>query len=397
MTPWPRPDSLVPLRLLDALATALAGDAEKAAAASTASDSRDPLAAPVARLVRALAAQERGERGRAAAELRALSRHSDAGVALIAAAARLEACVAARRFAAAAPIVRRARSRDAASRLWLDALALRVELLRRGRIPGERIDALAQRLVRTHPACVHAAVHVLRAERALLADELPAAVAAHRDARPWVRACGHVTLVRRQEDTARLLRAPFVDVEDWEEPLRTVSREELAEIESRPWQVWVDALHRRVVHRGRHRHETLAFAPMPELWTALELVARAPRRRVAWNQATAAFDLATVAAARERVRRLGAELRAIGVAISADDDGYGLRAARFVCTYPRAGLPAASLRLLALLASQPGARASDLAANGVPRRTVVGQLARLRRDGYVHMLGGGAEARYTLV
>jgi hypothetical protein len=399
MTPWPRPEILVPPRWLDALATALAGDAAGAAAACAAADARDSLAGPVVRLVRALAAQERGERARAGAELRLLSRHADAGVALVAAAARLEACVAARRFAAAAPIVAHARrrARDAATRLWIDALALRVELARRGGVPRERVDALAARLLRAHPACVHAAVHVLRSERALLADDLSEAVAAHREARPWVRTCGHATLVRRQDDMSRLLRAPWVDVEDWEEPLRTVSREELAAIEARPWQVWLDALHRRVAHRGRQGRRTLSFARLPELWSVLELVARAPSQRLGWGSATAALGTANVDATRERVRRLAAELRGIGVGMTLDDIGFGLRPVRFVSAFAHAALPVASLRLLAMLAAQPGARAAELARGDGARRTIVSRLARLRRDGYVRMVGGGAEARYTLV
>lgn len=398
MTPWPRPELLVPPRVLDALATALGGDPESAAHACAGAESRDPLAGPVVRLVRALAAAAGPDRARAAAELRQLSRHADPGIALIALATRLEACVAARRYAAATPIVRHARrrARDAATRLWIDALALRVELARRGRLPAGRLEALVARLERALPACVHGAVHVLRAEDALLGDRLAEAVGAHRDARPWVRACAHAALVRRHDELTRLLRAPFVDVEDWEEPLRSVSREELTAIEARPWQVWIDALHRRVTQRGRRGRETLSFAAMPELWALLEVVARAPQRRLAWNQATAALGLTDVEVTRERARRLAGELRTIGVGVSSNAGGFGLAASRVVSAYPHGALPGAVLRLLSRLAAQPGARAAELTGNGA-RRTVVAHLARLRQDGYVRMVGGGAEARYTLV
>lgn len=399
MNPWPRPELLVPPRALAALATAMAGDAVAAAKSLTSdADARDALAVPVVRLVRALAASEAGDRARAASELRLLSRHSDPGVALVALATRLEACVTARRYATAIPIVRRARRRatDPATRLWVDALALRVELARRGTLPAERIDALVERLDRALPACVHAAVHVLRAEHALLGDRVADAVAAHRDARPWVRACGHAALARRQEDMARLLRAPFVDVEDWEEPQRTVSREELAEITARPWQVWVDALHRRVAHRGRRGVETLSFAAMPELWTMIELVAQSPHRRLAWNQLVAGLDTAGLEPTRERARRLAGELRTIGVGVTTNEQGFGFVATRIVSTTPHSALPTTAQRLLSRLAEQPGARAADLA-GAAARRTVQTHLARLRHAGYVRMVGGGAEARYTLV
>jgi hypothetical protein len=398
MTPWPRPEILVPPRALDALATALAGDAVAAAQACAAADGRDALAGPVVRLVRALAAAEQGDRGRAAAELRALSRHADPAIALVALTTRLDAAVTARRYATAAPIVRRARgrAREAGARLWVDALAARAELLRRGTLAAGRVEALVERLERAHPACVHAAVHVLRAEHALLADRLADAVGAHRDARPWVRACGHAALVQRQDEMARLLRAPFVDVEDWEEPLRTVSREELAAIAARPWQAWIDALHRRVSHRGRRGLETLSFATMPELWAALEALARAPGQRMTWTAAMTALGVADAAALRERVRRLGGELRAIGIVVSTQESGFALAATRTVVASPHRALPAASLRLLSLLAERPGARAAELVGTGA-RRTALAHLARLRRDGYVRMVGGGAEARYTLV
>jgi hypothetical protein len=52
--------------------------------------------------------------------------------------------------------------------------------------------------------------------------------------------------------------------------------------------------------------------------------------------------------------------------------------------------------LLGLLAATPAASVADLRGH-VPRSTVLHQLQRLRRDGYVRLVGGGRDARYTLV
>jgi len=243
---------------------------------------------------------------------------------------------------------------------------------------------------------VHAAVHVLRAERGLLTGELPDAVAAHRDARPFVRTAGNAALVRRHEELTRLLRAPFVDVDDWEEPLRTLSREELAEVETRDWQVWVDVLHRRVARRTRAGVQNLAFARWPELWAALEALVRAREHRLGWTAAVEALGVANAEAARERVRRLAAELKTIGVTLTQTEEGFALREPRFVCVMPTSRLPASELRLLGLLAAGPASRAADLR-EGAPHSTVIQQLQRLRRSGYVRLVGGGREARYTLI
>jgi len=398
---WPAPEGFVPPRALEALEAALAGDAGRAAdraGSAGSTDARDPFAAPVLRLVRAILALQQAGVAPARAELRALSQHSDLSIACFATLARVEDALATRRFAhAARPLVRlRARTRDSALRVWIDATALRVELQRRGTLSRALVDALQARLDRRHPPVVHAAVHVLRAERGLLAGELPDTVAAHRDARPYVRAAGNGALQRRHDDLTRLLRAPFVDVDDWEEPLRTLSREELAEVARRDWQVWVDVLHRRVARRTRGSVQTLAFAPWPELWTALEALVRAPERRLGWAGAAAQLGVANTAAARERIRRLAAELKTIGVVVAVHDDGFALRDARFVCVVPTAQLPASALRLLGLLAAQTSARASELRGS-TPHSTLIHQLQRLRRDGYVRLVGGGREARYTLI
>lgn len=397
MSTWPAPEGFVPPRALEALDAALAGDLARATARVTSAEARDPFAAPVLRLVRALVALQNDD-ARARADLRALSRHGDVAIAWFATLARVEEALAARRFAhAAQPLGRiRARTRDAALRLWIDATALRIELLRRGTLSRNLADALESRLDRSHPPVVHAAVHVLRAERGLLTGELPAAVAGHRDARPYVRASGNAALVRREEELTRLLRAPFVDVDDWEEPLRTLSREELAAVEVRDWQVWVDVLHRRVARQTRGTVQALAFARWPELWMALEALVRSPGRRLTWAAAVAPLGVANAAAARERVRRLAAELKTIGVVLTQTDEGFALRDARFVCVVPTARLAPSALRLLGLLATGPAASASDLRGS-TPHRTVSEHLHRLRQGGYVRLVGGGRDARYTLI
>ncbi len=362
MSIWPRPEGLVPPRILDALAAVQAGDANAAAQLCLDTDSRDGLSAPTARLVRALIDVERGDRARALADLRLLSRHRDPAIAWLAIAARVEDAVGVRRFAPLTPLLARIRLRvrDTALRLWIDATVRSVELLRHGTLARAPLDALQARLERGHPPVVHAAVHVLRAERALLAGDLPEAVVAYRDARPYIRACGNAAIVRRHAELVRLLRVPFVDVEDWEEPLRTVSREELAEIEARDWQMWIDVLHRRVLKRTRAGTETISFARLPELWIALEAVVRAPRQTLTWKAACRTLDIATPAAAAERARRLHSELRAVGLGLAITDEAYALRESRFVSVLPTAQLPAPALRLLGLLAAQPGARARDL-------------------------------------
>ena len=160
----------------------------------------------------------------------------DPGLALVAVAALGEDLASQRRFVPAVRLLHaaQARLRDRTSKLFLATLELGIELQRRGALDATAVEALARRLERRDPAPVHAAVHVLRAEHALLSGDLAAAVAAHREARPYARSGGLASLRTRQEAVAQALRAPFADVEDWEEPLRTVSREELAEIESRP-------------------------------------------------------------------------------------------------------------------------------------------------------------------
>jgi hypothetical protein len=398
MNQWPQPEGLVPPRVLDALRAAQSGDFARAVGLAASTDPRDALSGGAVRLVHALAGLADDDESRARAELRTLSRHSDAAIALLATLARTEDAIAARRFAAASrPLSRlRARVRDGAQRVCIDASVLRVELARRGTLGADVVDALQSRLERRHPAFVHATVHVLRAERALLAGELPRTVSAHAEARPWVRSCHDAGLQRRHDDIARLLRLPFVDVEDWDEPTRTVSREDLAEIEQRNWQLWIDALHRRVVRRTRHRVETLSFARWPELWTVLEALARSPQRRLGWQEATTALEIASVDLLRDRVRRLSSELRTIGASLATHADGFSLRDPRFVVVVPTAQLPSTSLRLLGLLAAQPGARAAELR-DSVPHSTIVHRLQRLRSAGYVRLVGGGREARYTLV
>jgi hypothetical protein len=255
---------------------------------------------------------------------------------------------------------------------------------------------MARKLERTDPAPVHAAVHVLRAEHALLAGDLAAAVAAHREARPYVRSGGIASLRRRQEAIALALRAPFADVEDWEEPLRTVTREELAEIESRPWRLWVDGLHRVVRRQGSGRDTTLALGPRPAEWRTLQAVLRTPQHHLPWSNAADLLDAHDTSEVRDRARELMRLLRPLQVEMQVGDDGLTLAEPKLVVVFAPAALPALELDLLGQLAEKPGARTATLA-RGRSRRTVVRHLARLRKSGYVRMAGGGNEARYFVV
>jgi DNA-binding transcriptional ArsR family regulator len=74
-----------------------------------------------------------------------------------------------------------------------------------------------------------------------------------------------------------------------------------------------------------------------------------------------------------------------------------LESERTIAVFPADRLPALAQRLLARLATSPGASAVELARGDGARRTVLEHLARLRRAGYVRMVGGGREARYHLV
>jgi len=398
---WPRPERLLPPRLHDAIGRALGGDAAAAAALCSDLDAKDPFTGDAVRLVRALAALESGERSRGRRELRALMRQDgDPGLVLVAVAALGEDLASQRRFVPAVRLLHAAQARlhDRTSKLFLAALELGIELQRRGALDATAVEALARRLERRDPAPVHAAVHVLRAEHALLSGDLATAVAAHREARPYARSGGLASLRPRQEAVAQALRAPFADVEDWEEPLRTVSREELAEIESRPWHLWVDALH-RVVHRRRGARAgiaTLALGPQPGVWRTLDAVLRTPRHHLPWKNARSLLGETDPVALRERAAELARVLAEVQVELQLGDDGIGLAEEKLVLVFPPATLPALELDLLGQLAERPGARTTSLG-RGRSGRTVVRHLARLRAAGYVRMAGGGNEARYFVI
>jgi hypothetical protein len=396
---WPRPERLLPPRLHDALASALGGDAAAALARCSDSDARDPLTSGVVRLLRALSTLEAGEHTRGRRELRALVRqHSDPGLTLVAVAALGDDLALQRRFVPALRLLRAAqlRQRDRAARLYLAALQLGIELQRRGTLEAAAVGTVARKLERTDPAPVHAAVHVLRAEYALLAGDLAAAVAAHREARPYARSGGIAALRRRQEAVAQILRAPFADVEDWEEPLRTVSREELAAIEARPWRLWVDGLHRVVRRRGGTSTATLALGPRPAAWRTLQAVLRTPRHHLPWANALDLLGETDVTSVRDRASELARVLREVQVELQLGDEGFALPEEKLVLVFAPAALPSLELDLLGRLAEKPGARTAALARGGA-RRTVVRHLARLRAAGYVRMAGGGNEARYFVV
>jgi hypothetical protein len=284
--------------------------------------------------------------------------------------------------------------------LYLEALHVWIELQRRGTIAPATLDELAARLERHHPAPVHATVHLLRAERALLAGELSVAVAAQREARPYVQASRWSALRKRYESVAAALRAPFVEVEDWDEPLRPLSREELAQLEARPWQLWVDTLHRRVSKRAARSSDvqsTTFTGAAASVWALLEAVVRTSRRRLSWEQARQALDLPDVEAARALADRVARKLSDIGLDLVRSPSGASLPAERFIFVFPLAQLPSTQRRFLAQLATHPGARSAELAGDGVARRTTLRHLAQLRALGYVRMVGGGREARYYLV
>src|SRR6185503_10993274 len=85
MPTWPRPESLLPPRLVAALDAALGGDIARAAELRAGTDGRDPLAADVARLVDALVALQRSDASRARRDLRRLVARADPAIALAAA------------------------------------------------------------------------------------------------------------------------------------------------------------------------------------------------------------------------------------------------------------------------------------------------------------------------
>ncbi len=401
MSTWPSPERLVAPHVRGALAAALAGDLESARTSMRDADDRDPLAASVVRLVRGLEAVGRGDRARASALLLPCTRERDASMALAATQALVDERIRVRRFAPARMLVRRLQRRlhQPADALWLDAMLAWIDLQRRGTLTDARLVQLESRLERAFPAAVHALVHLLRAEHALLAGRLLQAVAAQREARPYVQSARWAVLSWRHEALVRALRAPYCEVEDWEEPLRPVSREEIATVEARAWQLWIDVLHRRIIVRsdaGEPDARDVSIGRDSSTWNFVELLARTPGRRLGWPHAANSLGL-EVPALEKRATALAEVLRAAGVSCEVSPRGFALRATRFVFIFPSAAIAPTSRRILAELARKPGARAVDLEATGAARRTVQRHLAALRDAGYVRLVGGGSDARYALV
>ena len=396
---WPRPERLLPPRLVEALAAIQSGDTSRALELCAGLAADDPLAGDVVRFVRGRAALGSGDRSRARRDLRRLARSDDEALALLATQALADDLVARRRYAEARPLLRRFRTSDSVTRLWLDAAVLGVDLQRHGSVPEPAVAALEGRLERRHPPVAHAAVHVLRAERSMLAGELAAAVQAHRTARPFVRASGDAAVARRHETVAQLLRAPFAEAEDWQEPRRPVTREDLAALDSKPWQLWIDLFHRRARRRIGRRSAPVAIEldARGTAWDLLVPLVRSANLRLAWSQACAALEIGDSEAGRARAERLARDLRTAALPVRTSAEGIRLDAERFVLVFAATSLPGLSQRLVARLASAPGATATDLTSGDAARRTVVRHLGRLRQQGLVRMVGGGNEERYFLV
>lgn len=395
---WPRVESLLPPQLHEALGAAHAGEYRRALDLCKGVDARDALAAEAVEFVRGLSDLASDHETRGLSTLMRVARGHDVALAMAASIALAERDVEARRFAAARHRLQpmRRRVHQPADTLGLETTFLWVELQRRGPLDPTWLEKLAGRLARHDPAGLHARVHLLRAESALLSGELPAAVALHREVGPYVRAARSATLRLRYDNLTRHLRTPFADIEDWEQPLRPVSREDVAEVESGAWSLWIDALHRRVRQRDGDRVRTLGFARQARAWQTLEALVRTPRRRLSWAQAVSALGLEDAAEARER----SAQLSSYGAGfqlLESDSGGFQLPECRYVLLYPTQSLPAPETRLLAQLAMQPGTRAAQLAEDDLARRTVVRHLSRLRRQGFLRMVGGGNEACYYLV
>ena len=398
---WPAPQRLVPPRLLQAIRVADAGRAAEALALLDTEDVQDPFTHDAARLVRGLVATEQGADANARRTLRGLLHAEDPALVLLATTALVELHVRARRYSSAVPLIARAQrvcSAEPETALFLDTLAARLHLLRKGQAAAARVETLPPRLQRQHPAAVHAAVHLVSAEAALADGRLQSAVAAARAARPFVEAAASSVLRRQLASLAALLdEAPFADAEDWQRPLRPVSRSQVADLESAPWERWLDSLHRQIRLRASGAEAVVTFGSAPELWNALALVARAPRQRLRWEQAARAMQQRE-SRARSRVESLADHLGEHAGLLGLDDAGYSLRPARFVHLYLTRETPDTQQRILASLAEHGVQRAGELAARlPCARRTLLRHLGVLRRSGLVRLVGGGRDASYALV
>jgi hypothetical protein len=403
-TIWPRPERLIPPRLVAALEAAQAGHTEKALQLLDDRDRDDALTRDAASVVRGLVALENGRSEAAGRLLRPLLRRADPALALHATLGLVELNVRKRRYTNAAALVERARRlpADDAMALALEATALRMQLLRHGQTAADRVAALPLQLRRQHPAAVHAAVHLLRAEAALLSGDFAAAVAAEEQASSWVRTAQRTLLAKQHESIRHLLdEAPFAEVEDWQLGRRSVSRAQVASLEEQDWQLWVDFLHLSL--RWRESPDTppvvVHFATATEAWAVLAALITAPHRRLTWARAAALIH-ADESATPQQVDTLRSWIHEHGGPdlIETTADGFRLRTERYVVLYPTREIPQTQQLLLGLLAEHPGARANELERLlDIPRRTLVRHLASLRATGFVRLIGGGRESCYALV
>ncbi len=402
---WPRPQRLLPPKLVEALEHVQAGRVEQALKLVASRRAEDALTADAAHLVRGLAAHESGDHARAMSQLRPLLRSNDEAIAMAATLASVELRLQARGFTSVLPWLRRARrhATDEAVALTLDCEHARVVLLRRGVLDAAEVQRLQERLRRTHPAAVHASLHLLTAERALFAGDLAEAAQAERRARPYVTSARLAVLRRRHEELDRLLNgSPVADVEDWERPRRPLTRAAMAELESEPWRLWIDRRYRRVRHRPNAQtpFQTLHLAEARRAWSILDVVLDEPRRRLGWGRAADLLALSDAAAARRRGERLVELFESIGAGSSLDitHASCGVIEKRFVVVHGVEALPQIQGRAMAALAERPGTSAQRLAQRlDVRSRTLVRHLAALRKRGWVRLVGGGRDARYHVI
>jgi DNA-binding transcriptional ArsR family regulator len=402
---WPRPQRLLPPKLVQALEAVQAGKVEQALKLIASGQGEDALTADAATLVRGLAAHERGETDRALRLLHPLLRSHDESIAMAATLASVELRAQTRGFAGVLPWLRRARRRaaDDAVALTLDAEHARVQLLRRGALGTAEVAGLRQRLRRKHPAAVHASLHLLAAEQAMLAGNLDEASRSERLARPYVGSAQLAALRRRHDELDALLNGdPVAEVEDWERPRRPMSRAAIAEMESEPWRLWVDRRYRRVRHRPAARAgvQTLHFAAARRDWELLDAMLNEPRRRIGWSRALSVLSIANEGALRERAARLTELFEGLeaGSCLRETRRGIGVVEARYVVVHPIDALAVLQQLVLASLAHRPGATARRLARDlDVAPRTLLRHLGILRERGWVRLVGGGREARYHVI
>lgn len=402
---WPRPQRLLPPKLVEALDAVQAGQVDQALDLVAQRGDDDALTAEAARLVRGLAAHERGEHGNALKLLHPLLRSHDETIAMAATLASVELRIDERGFTSALPWLRRARrhAADEAVALTLDAEHARVQLLRRGALAAAELERLQQRLRRKHPAAVHASLHLLRGERALFVGDLQEAWRSVRLARPYVTSARLAALRRRHEELDALLnRDPVAEVEDWERPLRPMTRAAIAELESEPWRVWIDRRLCQVRFRSAVDApvQTLHFAEARRAWELLETLLAAPRQRLDWSRAATLLSLPNEASVRSRAGRLTELFEGIGAGAcwSVSQRGIVFAEARFVIAHPIEPLPPVQRHALAALAQRPGSTSRRLAQKlAAPTSTMVRRLGALRRRGWVRLVGGGRDARYYVI